>query len=779
MTTDDMNEADTRAVIDKQLEAVGWGILEGSRIKREYVITLGTKNIDGTRAKNLKADYALIYKGKILAVVEAKSLDQNASEGVAQAKLYAEKLQLQTSYATNSKEIYQICHKSGKEGHVERFLSPFELWEKTFAETNTWMDKFNEIPYEDMGRTKELRFYQEIAVDKIMNAIAHDKKRILLTLATGTGKTFIAFQVAWKLFHARWNVRQNPQRTPRILFLADRNILADQASLAFSSFTADAITRITTGQIKKKGEVPTNASLFFTIFQTFMSGEKKDPYFGQYEPDFFDLVIIDECHRGGANDESSWRKILDYFKGAVHLGLTATPKKDDNVDTYDYFGEPVYTYSLKEGIEDGFLTPFKVKRIQTSMDDYSYVSDDEVIEGEVDTKRIYEKEDFNYSIEIKARERKRVQLMLLHINKDEKTIVFCANQRHAALIRDLINQKSVSSSVDYCVRVTSIEGKIGDNHLKTFQDNDKFIPTILTTSEKLTTGVDARNIRNIVLMHPINNIIKFKQIIGRGTRLFEGKNYFTILDFSDAYRMFYDDAWDGEAIAIEKISDNEKNGEERSPPIEEDFPVGKEERFRDKKEMVKIKLADGKERAIQSMTTTFFYQDGKPITPEEFLREMYKTLTLPPLFQNEEALRQIWGNTKTRKELLAKLKQAGCSKNDLKKLQQLFDVEASDLFDVLRYIAYAKKPVSRSHRVDARKNIFYKSMNDQQKEFIEFVLNNYIKDGVNELDDSKLSKVLKIKYGSVHEAKEKLGNLKQIKKIFANLQQQLYDPATA
>jgi type I restriction enzyme R subunit len=290
--------------------------------------------------------------------------------------------------------------------------------------------------------------------------------------------------------------------------------------------------------------VPKNASIFFTIFQTFMSGTSEggeaSPYFGDYPPDFFDFIIIDECHRGGANDESNWRGILEYFSPAVQLGLTATPKRRDNVDTYAYFGEPVYTYSLKEGINDGFLTPFKVKQIATTLDDYVYTPDDKLIEGDVEQGRRYTESDFNRIIEIEERETYRVKLFMDQIDQREKTLVFCASQLHALAVRDLVNQMKTSSHPNYCVRVTADDGALGEQWLRTFQDNEKSIPTILTTSQKLSTGVDARNVRNIVLMRPIGTMIEFKQIIGRGTRLFDGKDYFTIYDFVKAYEHFND-----------------------------------------------------------------------------------------------------------------------------------------------------------------------------------------------------------------------------------------------
>jgi len=386
--------------------------------------------------------------------------------------------------------------QTGKEGEIAAYPRPEELWARTFAQENAWRDRFSAVSYEDKGGSHPTRYYQDLAIERVMQAISENRNRILLTLATGTGKTFIAFQIAWKLFHARWNLSSTGPdadycaRRPRILFLADRNILANQAYNAFSAFPEDALVRISPDDIKKKGKVPKNGSLFFTIFQTFLSGPGDTPYFGDYPPDFFDFIVIDECHRGGANNESTWRGILDYFEPAVQLGLTATPKRDENVNTYRYFGDPVYVYSLKDGINDGFLTPFKVKQIQTTLDEYVYTPDDTVIEGEIEQGKRYEEADFNRIIEIKKREEYRVKLFMELINQNEKTLVFCASQPHALAVRDLINQIKTSRDPNYCQRVTADEGKLGEQHLRDFQDNEKTIPTILTTSQKLSTGVD-------------------------------------------------------------------------------------------------------------------------------------------------------------------------------------------------------------------------------------------------------------------------------------------------
>ena len=593
-------------------------------------------------------------------------------------------------------------------------------------------------------------------------------------MATGTGKTAVAFQVAWKLFQTRWNLKHDGARRPRILFLADRNILADQAFNAFSSFPQDALVRINPLDIRRRGAVPMSGSIYFTIFQTFMSGANDLPYFGEYPPDFFDFIIIDECHRGGANDESNWREIMEYFKPAVQLGLTATPRRQDNIDTYRYFGEPVYIYSLKEGVNDGFLTPFKVKRIKTTLDDYVYTSDDQIIEGEVEEGKIYEEEDFNRIIIIKEREAKRVRIVLDEINQNEKTIIFCATQAHALAVRDLVNQMKESNDPNYCVRVTANDGARGEQFLREFQDNEKTIPTILTTSQKLSTGVDARNIRNIVLMRTINSMIEFKQIIGRGTRLFDGKEYFTILDFVDAYHHFSDPEWDGEPIdgTTDAPVDpppricsvcGKKPCECEKPPKPPCPKCGKSPCECPKK--VIIKLRDGKEREIQHMISTSFWgADGKPLSSEEFITKIYGVL--PDFFKNEEELRKIWSNPITRKEFLTRLYDLGIDLEQLSNIQKIVNGDNCDLFDVLSYLAYNTPLITRQQRVDNNKENILRGLNQKNKEFLDFVLSKYEEKGVEELDEEKLPILLNMKYHAIANAEQSLGSVENIRSIF-------------
>jgi type I restriction enzyme R subunit len=798
-----MNEAETRAEhIDPALKAAGWGVVEGSRIHREYSITPGRVEGAGRRGKAITADYVLVYRNTKLAVVEAKAWGKPSTEGVGQAKDYADRLAVRVTYSTNGQAIYGIDMETGAEAEVPCYPTPDELWEMTFAEANAWRDRFADVPFEDKGGSHPSRYYQDIAVERVMEAIAEDRKRILLTLATGTGKTFIAFQVAWKLFHSRWNLSREPSRRPRILFLADRNILANQAYNAFSAFPEDAMVRIEPEDIRKKGKVPKNGSLFFTIFQTFMSGPPKDgkpsPWFGEYPPDFFDFIVIDECHRGGANDESNWRGILEYFAPAVQLGLTATPKRKDNVDTYAYFGDPVYIYSLKEGINDGFLTPFKVKQISTTLDEYVYTPDDQLIEGEIETGKRYTETDFNKIIEIKAREAHRVKLFMEQINQNEKTLVFCATQDHALAVRDLINQMKSSKEPNYCQRVTANDGALGEQHLRDFQDNEKTIPTILTTSQKLSTGVDARNIRNIVLMRPINSIIEFKQIIGRGTRLYDGKDYFTIYDFVKAHHHFSDPEWDGEPIEPEEPKPCPKCGClpcecEKAPPQpcpvcgkspcecpKEPCPVcGKLDCVCRKKTRAKVKLADGKERTIQHMmATTFWHPDGTPMSAQQFMELLFGKL--PEFFKDEAELRAIWSAPETRKELLQGLAEKGFGGEQLAEMRKIIDAEKSDIFDVLAHVAYALPPVTREVRAANAKVQINARFSAKQQVFLDFVLSHYVSVGVGELDREKLTPLLRLKYhNSIADAVADLGRPDEIGHVFAGFQKYLYQPQAA
>lgn len=1011
-----MNESETRAhYIDPALQAKGWQVkvpLGEARMRTEFPITMGRLIGSNKRQPPKSADYVLQYRNRNIGIIEAKADTKDFTEGVGQAKEYAQRLQVRFTYSTNGKRIYRIDMWRGTESEVAEFPTPDELWEMTFGgstslpteakrgssvpepvegptTTINWHEKLMAIPFEDRGGTWQPRYYQDNAITNALDAIASGKDRILLTLATGTGKTAIAFQICWKLFHARWNLNRDGKRLPRILFLADRNILADQAFKAFNlAFEETALVRISPDEIRKAGKVPTNGSIFFTIFQTFMSGgstgsptepirpteptkpieerslslpkgqlddhkeevleevfeinpafgymyilqcvdgsfyvgstkdlgkrleehksgeaanytrkhspvklvyyegfsrideafnrekqiqkwsrakkialingdmdllvelsrnrqgastgsatgnqsrsandtstsldfrgstssptemersrsesvpelaegpisrssddfdpeevgELVEPYFGDYQPDFFDFIIIDECHRAGATDASSWREIMEYFSPAVQLGLTATPKRDVNGDTYAYFGDPVYIYSLKEGINDGFLTPFRYKEISTTGDEYRYSEGDIVLEGDLDYEKTYTQEEQHRTIVLPDVDKHRVQVLMESINQNEKTIVFCENQNHALAVRNYINQIADSKSVDYCHRVTADEGKIGERHLNEFQDNQRSVPTILTTSQKLSTGVDAPEVRHVVLMRVVRSMVEFKQIIGRGTRLYDGKDYFTVHDFFwRSHTHFEDPEWDGPPLPPEGGGGTEAEpcsecGKIRcvctyNPPEPCELcgkwlcACGGEPPRR----KVVVKLADGTARSLDFMSKTKFWsKTGKPVSVDIFIQELFGDMST--LFKDEAALKQIWSMPDTRKKLLDELEEKGYSKEQLHELQKVMKAEDSDLFDVLSYISYHSKLVPRAKRAE-RAKVHFDSYDLKQQEFLNFVLDQYVQSGVEELNEDKLSDLLKLKYNAIADAKAQLGSIPSIKKSFVGFQKWLY-----
>lgn len=859
-----MNEADTRAnLIDPKLGDDGWGVAEHSYIRREVICPgriLSSGGKGAKRGTSVSSDYVLVYQSRKLAVVEAKKENLSYTEGVTQAKDYATRLKCRIAYATNGRDIYQMDMLTGEEGLVGDYLSPEALWNLTFEEpeadfAKTWRERFAHCPYETKSGSWTLRYYQENAVNCVLDAIAKGENRILLTLATGTGKTAIAFQIAWKLFQCRWRLKSQKTpdselRRPRILFLADRNILANQAYNSFSAFPEDALLRIAPDEIRKlnksssetdnaemnvvepskvratqRRNVPKNAAVFFTIFQTFMTGKDDDnnevSYFEDYPEDFFDFIIIDECHRGGANDESSWREVLDYFSPAVQLGLTATPKRKDNVDTYKYFGDPVYSYTLKEGVNDGFLTPFKVYPIVGTMDEYVYTpGDGVVVQGNPEQGKVYKEGDFNRTITIPAREQKRVQYWMDLINPYEKTIVFCATQEHAGMVRDYINQYAVEkgwkTNNDYCVRVTANDGAAGETYLRTFQDNEKTIPTILTTSRKLSTGVDARNVRNIVLMRLCNNMIEFKQIVGRGTRVYDGKDFFSIYDFVKAHQNFADPEWDGEPEASDddctvcgdvpcscekepcdvcgfdpcvcpkaacgdcgnepctceitpclKCGNNPCSCEPEECPDCGNLPCTC-------KEKILIKLSDGKTRQILHISSVMYWSpDGKPITAKEFVERMFDDL--PDFFENEDQLREMWSSPGTREKLLNDLSETGYDAEKLDSMKELIDARDSDVYDVLAYVAYAAETQTRVERTEAAKPRIREAYDSyKQLEFIDFILNQYVVDGVQELAEGKMRSLIELKYNTISDAAAEFGSPAVIRETFVGFQKYLY-----
>ena len=763
-------EADTRAMrIDPDLAANGWegaAKVDGARVHREEMLWPGRIMSGGQTNAPKPCDYVLRMNGHVMAVMEAKKASLPYTEGRGQAYDYATRIGARFAYCTNGLRYHEIDMHTAVEREVDAVPPPQELWDRCYPTGNAWRDRFGQVPFETDGGKWQPRYYQAKAVNAVLEAMAEGSSRILLTLATGTGKTSIAFQIAWKLFQSRWSLSGEPTRRPRILFLADRNILADQAYNSFSAFEPDALSRINPKEISKKGKMPRNASVFFTIFQTFMTGDDGEFNFREYEPDFFDFIIIDECHRGGAKDESTWRGILEYFEPAVQLGLTATPKRKGNADTYKYFGEPVYTYALRDGIDDGFLTPFKVRQMASTIDSYVYDPDDEVVSGEIDPDHIYTEAEINAKIVIPEREQSRIHEFMDQINPRQKTLVFCATQNHAAAVRDYINQIKDIDDPHYCERVTANDGALGEQHLREFQDNERSIPTILTTSQKLSTGVDARNVRNIVLMRPVKSMIEFKQIVGRGTRTFEGKDFFTVFDFVKAYEHFNDPEWDGEPLAPDSPR----------PPVSPPSKPATGEKPEDGPEpeaKIVIKLADGKERKIKYIaTTSYFSHDGKMISGQEFMEQLFGDLD--DLVKDEEELRSIWSNPETRVQFLKVLSDRGYDAGRLEDMKRLIDAHNSDVFDVLAYVRFTLTPHKRIERAAAARSTGLVDLDGEMRAFLESVLTAYEVHGVDELALNKIGDFLKVKYGGTNEAKRALGAIPEIKQAFMDIQAHIY-----
>ena len=783
MSVQDETEAETRTNrILPVLQAAGWGKVAGTRL-REETICPGRIMSGGHRVNPVHADYVFEYNGQKLAALEAKKASVSHREGQRQAIDYARRLKSRFAYCSNGLKWREIDMKTGKEREfAPPFPTPDELWARAFPEQSDWRTLFGAVPFATDGGKWDPRYYQHNSIIAVLEAIARGDRRILLTLATGTGKTGVAYQIAWKLFQTRWNLQGDKKRQPRILFLADRNILADQAYGSFSGFSEDARMRINPKEIRKRKAMPKNANVFFSIFQTLMTSgseevgeneegviyEDGEPNYMEYPPDFFDFIIIDECHRAGARDATPWRRILEYFEPAVQLGLTATPKRATNADSYAYFGEPVYTYSLKEGIEDGYLTPFKVRQMASTIDEYVYRPGDKIISGIIEQDKTYTESDFNRKIVMDEREQSRVREFMGQMNPLQKTIVFCATQDHAAMVRDFINDFKPVSDLDYCVRVTANDGEAGEADLRRFQDNEKTIPTILTTSRKLSTGVDARNVRNIVLMRPVTSMIEFKQIVGRGTRVFDGKDHFTIYDFVKAYEHFNDPEWDGEPLEPVPPPEKPKDPEDVKQPEPDDF----EDPVDQKPEKVVVKLADGSKRQIQYMAVTTYWLDGQQVSAAEFLKRLFGDLQ--NLISGEEELREKWSDPDMRKALLGQLQERGFDQERLDDMARLIDAQDSDVFDILANIRFKLDPRTREARAEDGRQFGLGGYETPMRDFLESVLKSYEREGVEELGYDKLGDLLKIRYGSLSDAKTQLGEIPKIRAAFVGLQRVMY-----
>ncbi|EAI7247479.1 DEAD/DEAH box helicase [Campylobacter lari] len=762
------SEDDTRVkLIDVKLHASSWS---EENIIRNYYFTDGRKLIGNKRGERKFADYLLKFQNNNLAIIEAKKFSKDPLDGLSQGIEYAKILNVAFVYSTNGDKIYEYNLKTSSGEYIEKFPTPNELFARIYGNLKEWQYKLLSqrelyIPQ------KELRYYQKIAVDKVIEALINGKNRILLTLATGTGKTTIAFALCYRLLEARWN-KTNQDKKPKILFLCDRVSLRDQALGEFNPIEGDCVAVSAQELRKNNGRVPTSANVFFGIYQSLASNskeqenaneEQESKFYLQYPKDFFDLIIIDECHRGGANEEGSWAGVLEYFSSATHLGLTATPKKSDNVDTYRYFGESIYEYSLKDGIEDGFLTPYKVKRVTTTLSEGYVYNPDDIIEGELE-KGFYKINEFERNIHLPQYNDFLAKEILKLINPMDKTIIFCANQAHASEVKRAIDKFKSVKRDDYCVRVTSDEGKIGLEYLKQFQDNDKSYPVILTSSKMLTTGVDARNVRNIVLLANIGSIIEFKQIIGRGTRVYEGKDFFTILDFTGVTRLFYDPKWDGEQIKDEEKTEVKtiQNKREQSSPKE----VTKQKEVTVHLKGTKLKVLD--------ITTSYIGDSDKPLSTKEFLEFLVGKLA--EFYNDETRLREIWSNQASRKEFLQKLEKDRISEQVLEELTVIFGQKDCDVYDVLAHLSFNSEIKTRHERVLNVKNSAFLKRFQKEKalKLVEFLLDRYQEYGIKDFDSGLKTLIDLSSLGSVKELVSEFEGMENLKQCIDDLQREIY-----
>ncbi|EJW2993690.1 DEAD/DEAH box helicase family protein, partial [Campylobacter jejuni] len=745
-------------------------------IKRNYYFTDGRKLLGGKRAQRKFADYLLRYEGNNLAIIEAKKFSKDPLDGLSQGIEYAKILNVPFVYSSNGEKIYEYDIRSHSGEYIDKFPSPKELFDRIFGNLKEW--QYRLLTQKPMYiPQKELRYYQKIAIDKVIEAIINNKDRILLTLATGTGKTTIAFALCYRLLEARWN-KENKDQKPKILFLCDRVSLRDQALGEFNAVESDCKV-ISAEEIRKNdGKIITNANVFFGIYQSLAANskdqentqeEQESKFYLQYPKDFFDLIIIDECHRGGANEEGNWACVLEHFSSATHLGLTATPKKSDNVDTYRYFGESAYEYSLKEGIEDGFLTPYKVKRITTTLSEGYVYNPDDLIEGELE-KGFYKMSEFERNIHLPQYNDFLAKEILKLIDPMDKTIIFCANQAHASDIKRAIDKFKSVKRDDYCVRVTSDEGKIGLEYLKQFQDNDKSYPVILTSSKMLTTGVDARNVRNIVLLANIGSIIEFKQIIGRGTRVYEGKDFFTIIDFVGATKLFYDLKWDGEQVKDEDKEDKEDKSEIWGKQNKKESDKTKET---ESKKAITVHLK-GTKLKVLDINTSYLGSNGKPLSTKEFLEFLIGKLA--EYYDDEVKLREIWSKQETRLNFLKTLEKDGVDENALKDLGEIFDKKDCDIYDVLAHLSFNAEIKTRQERVlQVEKSEFLKRFQKEKAlKFIEFLLGRYQQYGIKDFDRSLAPLIELSSLGNVKEIVSEFGGVENLKQSVDDLQREIY-----
>lgn len=788
------SEADTcrKEVLPKLYESQ-WTdelILEQRTFTDGKIIVIGRK---ARRKKAKRFDYLLRYSQNFpIAIVEAKKKYKLAADGIQQAKDYAQILGLKFAYSTNGTEILEFDFITGLETKVSKYPTPTELWNRlNQAEPikteilETFLKPFLPIP------NKPERYYQTIAINRAVKAVLEGKKRALLTLATGTGKTTIAFQIIYKLWNNRWNTK-GEHRRPKILFLADRSILVSDPHAKDFAVFGDARCLV-----PEEG-LPSSREVYFSTYQSLAEDSNRTGAFRKLPTDFFDLILIDECHRGSATDDSNWRAVLDYFNTSVQIGLTATPLRDDNKDTYAYFGNPLYIYSLKQGIEDGFLAPYLVHRVVTETDATGFRPEDGQLDdnGELIPDGIYTTPDFENTLSYLPRTKavvKHLYNFMVKYGRFDKTIVFCVNQEHADQFRREIcnlNNDLVQQYPDYVVRIVSEEGDIGKGHLGRFMDIDEPIPVVVTTSKLLSTGVDVPTCKNIVIFRTINSMTEFKQIVGRGTRVREDKEklFFTILDYTgSATRNFADPDFDGEPPLItEDEIDGDGNvtgGGETTP---DPPPTGGDDDWEDEDDTDEPPTGGGggeprRKFYVSEGTVSIVAESVQILDANGKLRTVqftqYAKEQITTMFPSMNDFRSKWNDLQERQHILDELENNGISIDQLMEITKQQDV---DPFDLLCFVAFDLKPLTRKQRADLLKKNkpdFFAHYSERAKDVLNLILEKYVDYGLNQIRPDIISVEPIAQQGNPIEIVNEFGGMDEFKKAISELQTLLYAEA--
>lgn len=792
------NEADTcRTLVVPKLQSAGWDSLPHA-ISEQAIITDGRIVPVGAgyrRKAPKRADYVLRHRRDFpIAVVEAKADYLSASVGLGQAKEYAQMLALPFAYSTNGHEIVEFDFLTGLQTTLTEFPTPDALWARLVASRQSLAPITEQLltPM-NVGGGKTPRYYQEIAINRSVEAILNGTPRILITMATGTGKTFVAFQICWKLWAAKWNRKGEPNRRPKILYLADRNILVDDPKdkdfLPFGSATGgDPRFKIDGGKVNHAREI------YFAIYQALAGDASRPALYKEYPPDFFDLIIVDECHRGSARDNSSWRDILDHFTGAIKLGMTATPRSDDNVDTYDYFGDPIYSYTLAQGIDDGFLAPYCLHRIITTYDAAGWrPSKDELDRyGREIPDNLYGTPDFERLVALRARTdaiAKHITDFLKRTDRMAKTIVFCVDQEHALAMRDALNNLNADLAKkhpDYVCRVTAEEEDVGKGHLSRFQDPENDAPVILTTSKLLTTGVDAPTCKNVILARVVNSMSEFKQIIGRGTRVREklGKLWFNILDYAgSAHQRFADPEFDGiparqTQLEIDDEGNTTKETEEIGDPPPTTYPPGDPPGptsvINDPPGEPRRKFyVDGGTCEVMGEIVSVLDPDGKLLRTQKITD--YTAEKVRTLYTSPDNLLARWSDLESRNEVLADVQSRGI---DFDTLRGVLKAPDSDPLDLLLHIAFQSPLQTKRQRADKLRKAhreFLESFKPEAREILNDILDKYAEGGPGQFT---LPDVLELppinRHGKLPEIVQIFGGADELRSAVDELQHRLY-----